>query len=156
MNEKPDYIKWIRDKAGQDLIFLNFAGGIVCNERNEILLQRRGDSNSWGLPGGAVELGESAEEAAIREIYEETGLEVEVEHLSGVYTKYFHHYSNGDKAQCITFFFQCRPLQGELVPDGKETLELRYFPKDKLPPLFSKQHKDAIDDWLSGNIGVCR
>ncbi|WP_397334372.1 NUDIX domain-containing protein [Paenibacillus glycanilyticus] len=60
MNEKPNYIKWIRDKAGQDLIFLNFAGGLVCNERNEILLQRRGYSSSWGLPGGAVELGESA------------------------------------------------------------------------------------------------
>lgn len=55
---------------GQDLIFLNFAGGIVYNDLNEILLQKRGDRNMWGLPGGAMELGESLEETAKREILE--------------------------------------------------------------------------------------
>lgn len=156
MTEKPNYIHWIREIVGQDFIFLNFAGGIVYNERNEILLQKRGDSNAWGFPGGAMELGESAQETAIREIYEETGLLVEIEQLIGVYTKYIHQYASGDKAQTITFFFQCRPLQGELVADGSETLELKYFPIDQLPPLFAQQHQDAYDDWRSGRFGVCR
>lgn len=57
MAEKPNYIQWIMGKVGHELIFLNFAGGIVCNERNEVLLQRRGDNNAWGFPGGAMELG---------------------------------------------------------------------------------------------------
>ncbi|WNS40728.1 NUDIX hydrolase [Paenibacillus sp. MMS20-IR301] len=156
MTEKPNYIKWIRSKVSHDLIFLNFAGGIVCNERNEVLLQRRGDSNAWGFPGGAMELGESAEETAIREILEETGVKVEAEHMIGVYTKYFHQYPGGDKAQTIAFFFQCRPVAGELATDGNETLELRYFPKDGLPALFAQQHQDAFDDWQSGEIGVFR
>jgi len=156
MNGKQNYIQWIREKVGQDLIFINFSGGIVCNEHNEVLLQKRGDSDSWGFPGGAMELGESAEESAIREIFEETGLKVKVEHLIGVYTKYVHQYSSGDKAQTITFFFKCKPVDGELAIDGKETLELRYFPKGELPELFVQQHQDAYEDWLSGKIGVCR
>ncbi|AIQ45760.1 NTP pyrophosphohydrolase [Paenibacillus sp. FSL R7-0273] len=156
MTEATNYIKWIRSKVGHDLIFLNFAGGIICNERNEVLLQRRGDSDQWGFPGGAMELGESAEETAIREIYEETGLKVKAEHLIGVYTKYYHQYSSGDRAQTISFFFQCKHIQGELTIDGNETLELRYFSHNELPQLFAQQHQDAYEDWLSGKFGVCR
>lgn len=61
MTTNKDYIRYIREKVGHDLIFLNFAGGIIYNEQNEILLQKRGDRNEWGLPGGAMELGESLE-----------------------------------------------------------------------------------------------
>lgn len=92
MTKKLDYIRFIREKLGPERIFLNFAGGLICNEEGEVLLQKRGDRNAWGFPGGAMELGESAEETAIREIYEETGLMVTVEHLIGVYTKYYDEY----------------------------------------------------------------
>ncbi|WP_028562857.1 NUDIX hydrolase [Paenibacillus pinihumi] len=156
MTNRPNYIAWIRERVGHELIFLNFAGGIICNEDEEVLLQRRGDSGAWGFPGGAMELGESAEETAIREIYEETGLIVKVERLIGVYTKYVHHYPGGDQAQSIMFFFQCTPVSGELVTDGDETLELKFFPKNELPQLFVKQHEDAYNDWRSGEFGVCR
>lgn len=156
MTDQSNYIAWIRDKVGHEPIFLNFAGGIIYNEKNEVLLQRRGDSDAWGFPGGAMELGESAEETAIREIFEETGLNVSIERLIGVYTKYTNQYSNGDKAQTITFCFECRPVSGELTVDDLETLELRYFSVDKLPPLFTQQHQDAFDDWVSGKHGVYR
>lgn len=56
-----DYIKWIRNKVGKDMIILNFSGAIIENEAQEILLQRRRDRNAWGFPGGAMELGESAQ-----------------------------------------------------------------------------------------------
>lgn len=65
-----------------------------------------------------MELGESAAETAVREVLEETGLTVEVEHLIGVYNKYFDEYPNGDKAQTIAFFFKCKPVEGELKIDG--------------------------------------
>ncbi|WP_150268119.1 NUDIX hydrolase [Paenibacillus tepidiphilus] len=156
MDTKPDYIRWIRGKVGHEPIILNFAGGIICNEQDEVLLQRRGDTNTWGFPGGALELGESADEAAVREILEETGLTVRTERLIGVYTKYFNRYPNGDAAQTIAFFFECNVTGGELTVDGGETLELKFFPKNSLPPLFVKQHQDAYEDWLGGRYGAYR
>ncbi|CAM3718823.1 NUDIX domain-containing protein [Marinicrinis lubricantis] len=65
-----DYISWIRSRVGHNRIFLNFAGAIIANEAGEVLLQRRRDKGAWGFPGGAMELGESAEETAIREVLE--------------------------------------------------------------------------------------
>ncbi|MBH5316813.1 NUDIX hydrolase [Paenibacillus sp. GSMTC-2017] len=151
-----NYIRSIREKVGHDLLFLNFSGAIIVNENNELLLQKRGDRNAWGFPGGAMELGESAEETAVREVFEETGLHVKVDHLIGVYTKYFDEYPNGDKAQTITFFFQCKAIEGELKTDGDETLELAFFPVTNLPPLFVKQHQDAAQDWLAERRGCFR
>ena len=99
-----NYIKWIRSKVGQEPIILNFAGGCIRNDNGEILLQKRKDKNVWGFPGGAIEIGESAQETAIREIKEETGLDVFPKKMIGVYTGYFDEYPNGDKAQVISIF----------------------------------------------------
>ncbi|MDP5273650.1 NUDIX domain-containing protein [Chengkuizengella axinellae] len=151
-----DYIRWIRSKVGHDKIFLNFAGGCVVNEKGEILLQKRGDKKAWGFPGGALELGESAEEAAIREIEEETGLSVQVDELIGIYTKYNDEYPNGDKAQTILFFFKCSIKGGELVVDQKETLELKFIRPEHAPALVNQQHEDGLKDYLSGQKSVIR
>lgn len=98
---------------------------------------------SGGFPGGAMELGESLEETAKRENFDETGLTVEVEYLIGVYSKYTVEFPNGDKAQSITHCFQCKPIGGELKADGIEILDLKYFPLEQIPSLFTKQHEDA-------------
>ena len=71
-----DYIRWIRSKVGHEKIILTFAGGCIFNDQGKVLLQRRGDSNKWGFPGGAIEPGETPEMTAIREAKEETGLDV--------------------------------------------------------------------------------
>ena len=114
MTTNKDYIRYIRGKVGHDLIFLNFAGGIVYNERNEIL-QKRGDRNEWGLPGGAMELGESLEETAKREIFEETGLNVEVEHLIGVYSKYSGEFRTEIKLRLSLIVFNVSQLAENLL-----------------------------------------
>lgn len=62
----PDYVRWLRSRVGSQLIQLNFAGACIC-DREQVLLQRRADHDAWGFPGGVIELGESAEEAAIRD-----------------------------------------------------------------------------------------
>ena len=76
-----DYIKNLRQKVGHQPLILNFAGGILINDQDEVLLQKRADVKSWGLPGGAMEFGESAEQACVREFLEETGLKVRVKSL---------------------------------------------------------------------------
>lgn len=71
------YIQEIRQMVGHYPIIAIGATIIVYNEKNEILLNRRTDTGTWGIPGGAMEPGEVAEKTARRELYEETGLEVE-------------------------------------------------------------------------------
>ena len=146
MGDKRDYIKLIRGKVGHEKIILVFAGGCIFNEDGEVLLQRRGDSNKWGFPGGAIELGETPQQAAIREVKEETGLDVEVGRLIGVYTDCDMTYPNGDRAQSIAIGFEMSVVGGKLRCDGSETLELRYFPLDDMPELFCKQHEDILAD----------
>ena len=150
-----DYINRIRNKVGKEAIILNFSVACISNEKGEILLQKRDkEKDIWGLPGGALELGESAEEAAIRETFEETGLIIKIMYLIGVYSKYFNEYSNGDKAQTICYSFKGEVIGGELVVDNKETYGLKYFSKDNLPNIFVQQHVDMINDFFERKIGV--
>lgn len=146
MENKQNYIKWLRSKVGHEKIILAFAGGCVFNEKGEVLLQRRADRNKWGFPVGAIEIGETPEMAAVREIKEETGLDVEVGRLIGIYTEFDMEYPNGDQAQSICVAFECTAAGGELSCDKDETLELKYFSLDNMPALFCKQHEDLLRD----------
>lgn len=153
MNDNKNYIRWIRSKVGRDKIILVFAGGCIFNEKGEVLLQRRGDTNKWGFPGGAIELDETPEMAAIREAKEETGLDVEAEKLIGVYTDCNMKYANGDEAHSIVIGYKLRVIGGKLFCDGGETLELKYFPADDMPELFCKQHEDFWCDIKKEKFG---
>ncbi len=153
----PDYIPWIREKVGHERIFLNVAGIVVFDSTGKILLQKRsGAEDLWGFPGGVMELGESAAEAAIREVREETGLDVKIDSLLGVYTRYYDQYPNGDKAQPIAIAFIGSIIGGELFVDGKETFDLAFFDPDEAPELFNAQHRDILDDVRNQRRGVYR
>lgn len=151
-----NYIKWIRSKVGHDKIFLNFVGGCIKNENGEILLQRRSDKNKWGFPGGAMEIGEAASETALREIKEETGLDVEITNLIGIYTDYHDEYPNGDCAQTISIFLEFKIVGGCIDETNAETLELKYFSVDNFPELVNKQHSDVYRDICQNKYGVIR
>ncbi|KMK77023.1 NUDIX hydrolase [Alkalihalobacillus pseudalcaliphilus] len=151
-----DYIKKIRSKVGHDQIILNFAGGCVKNEKGQILLHKRKDNKKWSFPGGAIELGESAEEAALREIQEETGYQVKTTDLIGIYTKYTDKYANGDRAQTILFFFECEIINNTNQYDKQETMELAFFDLDTIPELMNQQHQDCLHDYINGVFPVCR
>ncbi len=141
-----EYWKEIRSKVGHEKIILNCVGAAIFNHENQLLLQKRKDGELWGFPGGIMELGESFEEAIIREVREETGLLVSVSNLIGIYSKYNDIYSNGDVSQPISAFFECRIVSGELECDNEETLDLQYFDLNHTPDLFNKQHKDMLND----------
>lgn len=90
MGNDKNYVQWLRSKVQHEKVILVFAGGCIFDDEGRVLLQRRGDSGKWGFPGGAVELGETPEMAAVRELKEETGLDVEVKHLIGVFHRMRH------------------------------------------------------------------
>lgn len=147
MNSK-DYIRWLRSKVGHEKVILVFAGGCLFDESGKVLLQRRGDSGKWGFPGGAIELGETPEMAAIREVKEETGLDVEVSDLIGVYTDCDMAYPNGDLAHSICIAYELKTIGGQLTCDDVETVGLQYFGLDEMPELFCKQHEELKNDLL--------
>ena len=141
-----DYIRWIRSKVGHEKIILTFAGGCIFNDRGAVLLQRRGDSNKWGFPGGAIEPGETPEMTAVREARDETGLDVSAGRLIGVYTDPDITYPNGDEAQSIVIAYELQVTGGKLFCDQNETLELKYFSKDEKPQLFTGSHVELWND----------
>lgn len=108
----------------------------VIFEGGSVLLQRRDDNGRWGLPGGAVEPGESVRAAIVREVEEETGLLVEPLRLIGVYSDPANHqvitYPDGNVIHYVSSVFECAVRGGALVC-GEESLELAYFPPDALP-----------------------
>ncbi|MBR2854678.1 MAG: NUDIX domain-containing protein [Clostridia bacterium] len=79
-----DYIHYLRRIIGSRKIILNCAGAVIVRD-GKILFQRRTDNGKWGLIGGLVEMNETYEEAALREIWEETGLEVKLDSFLGIY-----------------------------------------------------------------------
>ncbi|MBP3648824.1 MAG: NUDIX domain-containing protein [Clostridia bacterium] len=153
---KKNYIRWLREKVGHDRIMLVFSGGCILNDQGQVLLQKRGDSGLWGFPGGAIELGESPEAAAIRETQEETGLQVAVGGLIGIYTDCQMSYPNGDQAHSICIAYELRQTGGQLGSDDPETAALRWFSLDEAPALFCQQHQALWEDLKKGNRGVTR
>jgi 8-oxo-dGTP pyrophosphatase MutT (NUDIX family) len=103
---------------------------VVANDVGDILLIRRSDNDNWALPGGAIDLGESAAQAAVRETKEETGIDCEITGLVGIYTDPKHiilYTSNGEARQEFSIVLTARPLGGRPTTSSEST-EVRWVP----------------------------
>ena len=141
-----DYIHELRKQIGPRKIILNCAGALIVRE-DQILLQRRTDNGRWGLIGGLVEMNETYTQAALREIREETGLEVKLDSFLGIFHNHNMVWSNGDAAHVICAMFTASIVRGEPRID-EESLELRFFGRNELPPLFAEDHIAALDAYF--------
>lgn len=128
-------VRWLRGHVGQDPILLPCACAIVRDETGRILLHKRGDSGLWGLPAGAMELGERLDLTIAREVREETGLAVRPTRLTGFYTgqDQWSVYPNGDQVWLAVACFACEVTGGRLMPDGVESLDAGFFDPAALP-----------------------
>lgn len=141
-----NYIKELRKHVGHSPILTAGVGLLIFNNENKILMQLRTDYNQWGFPGGSMELGESFEEVASRELKEETNLEIDdlklIKVLSGKDT--YREYPNGDKLYDITAIFVIKKYHGELKINDDESKKLDWFDINDLPENMTSYTKNYI------------
>jgi ADP-ribose pyrophosphatase YjhB (NUDIX family) len=140
------YIEELRALVGHKPIILVGVAVLVINDDYELLLQKKRDG-TWAIPGGFMELGESAEDTGRREIAEETGLRLGNMKLISVFSgeEHFVKLANGDEYYPVTIAFVTNEITGGcLKADGEEGTEVRFFKPTDLPTGFSPKIKELI------------
>jgi 8-oxo-dGTP pyrophosphatase MutT (NUDIX family) len=130
---------------------------VVENEHGEILMIRRSDNGNWALPGGAIDLGESMTQAAVREVKEETGIDCEITGLIGIYTDPGHiilYTSNNEARQEFSILLRGRPVAGEPAISD-ESLDVQWISAEYIGGLpmdqamrFRLAHRNADTPYL--------
>ncbi len=121
---------------------------LVVRNNQVLLVRHRGGATPWGLPGGAVDLHERLEEAARREIYEESGVSAGFQRVLGVYDAF--HFTYVNYIVVFVFMAQSEPVSLRSI----EIAEARFFPFDDLPDGIDPGSRRRIDEYLAGAAGV--
>lgn len=143
------YIEKLREKIGHDPLLLPRTSVIVLDRKIGVLLQKRRDG-IWNLPGGFLELEETVEQAARREVKEETGVEIGEVSLLGIFSgkEYFKEMENGDQVYPLSIHFLSTDiLAGGPSENSDEAIGAKYFPIDQLPEHLSPFARRVIDHY---------
>jgi 8-oxo-dGTP pyrophosphatase MutT (NUDIX family) len=145
------YINDLRKLIGTRPIIMVGANVILLNEKNEVLMQLRTDNHTWGLAGGAIEPGERLEEAAKRELYEETGLIAKQLTFFNIFSgeEFYYKYPHGDEVYNVITSYICREYEGDLKVDEYEVRALQFFPLNELPSNINPVEIPIIQKFLS-------
>jgi len=129
-----EYIKNMRKYIGHERLLI-VGAGVIIHQNSMLLLQKRKDSGCWAIHGGALELGETTEEAAKRELLEETGLIANALEFIGVFSgpELFHTYPNGDMVAIVSIIYLCEDFSGKMLASTDETTDLQWFKLDDIP-----------------------
>ncbi len=131
----PEFVTGLRAHIGHELLWLSTAAGVVLDAGERVLLGRRSDTGNWGLPGGVIDPGEEPADAAVREIYEETGVIAVPEALVAVTVSGVVTYSNGDVVQYLEVLFRCHAAGGAARVNDSESVEVSWHSVADLPEL---------------------
>lgn len=145
------------DRIGKEgKLRLGCSAVLFSDDRQKVLLTRRTDNGQWCLPGGMIEPGESVAEGCEREVFEETGLNVRVTRLTGIYSNpdRLTVYPDGNKAHVIVLNFEAEKVGGELGLSD-ETTEVKFFPVAEAEQMdLFHGHAEHIHDTLITNNGA--
>lgn len=135
-------------------------GVVVLDQQGHILLEKRGDCGLWGLPGGRIEPGETIEETACREVLEETGMNVEITRLLGVYSdptdwRLVTYPGESNPVQLVDIVLEARVRSGHLRVSS-ESERVEFFAPDRIPSQIVPPAVAPIHDFVHGETGVIR
>lgn len=141
-----DYVQEMRKLIGHKPLLLCGASVIVLNGQRQVLMLRRTDNGCWCFPGGGMDLGESTEETARRELREETGLTADELSIFDIFSgRRLHYiYPNGDEVHNLDVVYVCTRYSGELKID-EESQEYRFFDIADLPAEISPPVKPVVE-----------
>lgn len=142
-----EYYRNLRNIVGSHPL-ITVAATVAPVKNREIMLQRRTDDGTWGLHGGAMDMGETIYQTARREFFEETGYTAEKLELWDVYSGEAHHhiYPNGDEVYVVDVVFICKEFSGEQKIQESEVSEIKWFPLSSLPEDIFPLDKVIITD----------
>lgn len=145
-----DYLKELRKRTNHMPLVLPHSVVILFNEKGEVLLEERADDGFFDFPGGGIDLKESAEDAARRELREETGLIADELKLFKVYSGEITHYVyfNGDEIYGVDLVYTCHKYHGEMKPQLEEVKSLKFNDLKHMPEKMSIRNKQIIKDLL--------
>lgn len=144
------YIMELRKKVGTSPVIMVGACVIVVSPEQKILFQLRKDNGCWGLPGGSMEPGESLEQVAVRELFEETGLAGAQLSLLRVFSgkDMYYQYPHGDEVYNVVAAFICNTYSGQLMKEENEVAALQFFSLDELPTAISPPDQIVVDYYV--------
>ncbi len=127
----------LRGLIGNRLLLLPSVAAVIHDYAGNLLLQEKASGEGWSLPAGAIEPGETPQEAIIREVMEETGLTITPTAILGVFggTEFRYTYPNGDQVEYVVTLFRCQVLADQGSWTDSETKSLGYFTREDMPPL---------------------
>jgi 8-oxo-dGTP pyrophosphatase MutT (NUDIX family) len=149
----PEFILELRKKIGHDLLWLPGVTAVVFDPMGRVLLVRRSDNGHWTLVTGCLEPGEQPAAGAIREVREETGVEVEVERVLRVQAMPAGTCVNGDRVQFLDTALLCRAVTFDAHVNDDESTEVGWFDLDERPAL-SARHTACIDAARNGSTAT--
>jgi 8-oxo-dGTP diphosphatase len=133
----PPYLRDLRRHVGHAMVMVPSVSAVVRDDAGRMLLGRRSDTREWSLLAGIVDPGEQPADAIVREVREESAVDVRVDGVAGV-ALHPMTYPNGDECQFLNVWFRCTAVGGDARVNDGELLEVHWFPVEDMPDL---------DDW---------
>ncbi|HZX08067.1 NUDIX domain-containing protein [Kribbella sp.] len=155
MSYEQTYAGNLRRNVGNQRLITPGPRAVILNNTGAVLLVRRSDDDTWVMPAGGLELGESIWDALVREVHEETGLVVEAATPIALYTgpQYWFTNAYGGEHQMFAVVFRVDRWSGSLLAETDETRDARFFAREDLPPLRDVYQETLADlDAFDGTL----